>query len=115
MFVCCTQLFLAGYGTAKVHQGLDLGEMVPRESSQYKFLTARQKYFSFYQIHVVTKGELNSKIFDYASNQLLLMEFYTRITKVWIVKFFYCIALLALYTSVIHAILVILNKTLMYY
>ncbi|XP_065657451.1 protein patched homolog 2 isoform X4 [Hydra vulgaris] len=81
MFVCCFQLFIAGYGTAKVQQGLDLGEMVPRESPQHRFLSARQKYFSFYQVHVVTKGKLNGKIFDYSNNQGLLTEFYARINK----------------------------------
>ncbi|XP_047122760.1 protein patched homolog 2 isoform X1 [Hydra vulgaris] len=81
MFVCCIQLFIAGYGTAKVQQGLDLGEMVPRESPQHRFLSARQKYFSFYQVHVVTKGKLNGKIFDYSNNQGLLTEFYARIKK----------------------------------
>lgn len=63
-------LIIGIWGTAQVKDGLDLTDVVPRGSSEYKFLENESKYFGFYNIYIVTKD------FDYPNNQRLLREFY---------------------------------------
>lgn len=74
-FAC---LFAAGvYGCMKVEEGLDLTDVVPRTSPEHEFVKARSKYFSFYQMAIVTKGE-----YDYPNGQELLYKFHDAFKKV---------------------------------
>jgi len=63
-------LIIGIWGTAQVKDGLDLTDVVPRDSSEYHFLENEAKYFGFYNIYIVTKD------FDYPNNQRLLREFH---------------------------------------
>ena len=75
MFAC---LFAAGvYGCMKVEEGLDLTDVVPRISPEHAFVKARSKYFSFYQMAIVTKGD-----YDYPNGQELLYKFHDAFKKV---------------------------------
>lgn len=48
-------LILGAWGTAQVKDGLDLTDLVPRETAEFQFLEAQSKYFGFYSINAVTK------------------------------------------------------------
>ena len=41
-------------GTVKVQDGLDLTDLVPRDTNEYKFVEAQEKYFGFYNMYAVT-------------------------------------------------------------
>ncbi len=41
-------------GTVRVKDGLDLTDVVPRDTTEYKFLAAQEKYFGFYNMYAVT-------------------------------------------------------------
>lgn len=60
------------YGTTQVRDGLELTDIVPRETSEYDFLGAQFKFFSFYNMYVVTQHA------DYAQNQPLLHQLHQR-------------------------------------
>ena len=63
-------------GTTCVRDGLELTDIVPRETSEYDFLGAQFKYFSFYYMYVVTQRA------DYARLQGLLYELHSRFESV---------------------------------
>ncbi|XP_040101128.1 protein patched homolog 1 isoform X2 [Oryx dammah] len=54
------------YGTTRVRDGLDLTDIVPRETREYDFIAAQFKYFSFYNMYIVTQKA------DYPNIQHLL-------------------------------------------
>ncbi|KAI5094979.1 protein patched-like 1, partial [Silurus meridionalis] len=60
------------YGTTRVRDGLELTDIVPRETAEYDFLGAQFHYFSFYNMYVVTQRA------DYAQAQPLLYELHQR-------------------------------------
>ncbi|XP_026769362.3 protein patched homolog 1 [Pangasianodon hypophthalmus] len=60
------------YGTTRVRDGLELTDIVPRETAEYDFLGAQFHYFSFYSMYVVTQRA------DYAHAQPLLYELHQR-------------------------------------
>ncbi|XP_018429733.1 PREDICTED: protein patched homolog 2 [Nanorana parkeri] len=62
-------LGLGLYGTTMVHDGLYLTDIVPRETKEYNFISAQFKYFSFYNMFIITKGG-----FDYPKAQASLYE-----------------------------------------
>ena len=75
IFAC---LFAAGvYGCMKVEEGLDLTDVVPRESPEHKFVEAQFKYFSFYPIAAVTMEG-----YDYPNGQELLYKFHAAFRRV---------------------------------
>ncbi|XP_048855759.1 protein patched homolog 1 isoform X2 [Brienomyrus brachyistius] len=65
-------LVVSLYGTTRVRDGLELTDIVPRETREYDFIGAQFKYFSFYNMYVVTQGA------DYARGQALLYELHQR-------------------------------------
>lgn len=65
-------LGLSLYGTTLVHDGLYLTDVVPRDTPEYDFIDAQFKYFSFYNVYLVTMGG-----FDYARAQRLLVQLHT--------------------------------------
>ncbi|KAI1900066.1 hypothetical protein AGOR_G00046210 [Albula goreensis] len=64
------------YGTTRVRDGLELTDIVPRETSEYDFIGAQFKYFSFYNMYVVTQRA------DYARAQGLLYDLHARFASV---------------------------------
>uniref|UniRef100_A0A3Q1ESN4 Patched 1 n=1 Tax=Acanthochromis polyacanthus TaxID=80966 RepID=A0A3Q1ESN4_9TELE len=70
LFLCLLGVSL--YGTTQVRDGLELTDIVPRETSEYDFIGAQFKFFSFYNMHVVTQRA------DYAQNQPLLHQLHQR-------------------------------------
>ena len=54
--VCFTLLLVIGIvGTVKVEDGLDITDVVPRATPEYKFLEAQSEYFGFYNFYAVTQ------------------------------------------------------------
>ena len=43
------------FGTVKVKDGLDLTDIVPRDTNEFNFLASQSKYFGFYNMYAVTK------------------------------------------------------------
>lgn len=64
-------------GCIKVNDGLDLTDIVPRDTNEHRFLDFQRKYFSFFYMYAVTKGN-----FDYPNNQKLLYEYHQSFTRV---------------------------------
>ncbi|KAK7100530.1 hypothetical protein V1264_023464 [Littorina saxatilis] len=63
-------LIVGAWGVAQVRDGLDLTDIVPRDTPEFSFLEAQAQYFGFYSVYAVTK-----KDFDYPRNQKLLHEY----------------------------------------
>lgn len=70
VFLCLLGVSL--YGTTQVRDGLELTDIVPRETSEYDFIGAQFKFFSFYNMYVVTQRA------EYAHNQPLLHQLHQR-------------------------------------
>ncbi|KAM4605747.1 protein patched homolog 1 [Polymixia lowei] len=70
-------LGLSLYGTTMVHDGLYLTDIVPRDTKEYDFIDAQFKYFSFYNMYLVTMDG-----FDYAKSQRLLVQLHNAFTSV---------------------------------
>ncbi|MBN3297806.1 PTC1 protein, partial [Amia calva] len=64
------------YGTTRVRDGLELTDIVPRDTSEYDFIGAQFKFFSFYNMYVVTQKA------DYAHAQALLYDLHKRFGNV---------------------------------
>ncbi|XP_055739270.1 protein patched homolog 1 isoform X1 [Salvelinus fontinalis] len=75
-------LGLSLYGTTMVHDGLYLTDIVPRDTKEYDFINAQFKYFSFYNMYLVTMDG-----FDYARSQRLLIQLHNSFISVkYVVK-----------------------------
>uniref|UniRef100_A0A672N6E9 Protein patched homolog 1 n=1 Tax=Sinocyclocheilus grahami TaxID=75366 RepID=A0A672N6E9_SINGR len=75
-------LSLSLYGTTMVHDGLYLTDIVPRDTKEYDFITAQFKYFSFYNMYLVTMDG-----FDYAQSQRQLLQLHNAFNSVkYVVK-----------------------------
>ncbi|PFX16832.1 Protein patched-like 2 [Stylophora pistillata] len=59
------------YGAFQVEDGLEITEVVPRNSIAHKFVEAQFKYFSFYPMALVTQDN-----FDYANKQKTLLSYH---------------------------------------
>uniref|UniRef100_A0A3Q3K523 SSD domain-containing protein n=1 Tax=Monopterus albus TaxID=43700 RepID=A0A3Q3K523_MONAL len=70
-------LALSLYGTTMVHDGLYLTDIVPRDTKEYDFIDAQFKYFSFYNMYLVTMDG-----FDYARSQRLLIQLHNAFNSV---------------------------------
>lgn len=77
MVLFVTLLGLSLYGTTMVHDGLYLTDIVPRDTKEYDFINAQFKYFSFYNMYLVTMDG-----FDYARSQRLLIQLHNSFTSV---------------------------------
>ncbi|KAG3293553.1 protein patched homolog 1 isoform X1 [Ictidomys tridecemlineatus] len=64
------------YGTTRVRDGLDLTDIVPRETREYDFIAAQFKYFSFYNMYIVTQKA------DYPHIQHLLYDLHRSFSDV---------------------------------
>ncbi|XP_076151353.1 protein patched homolog 1 [Alosa pseudoharengus] len=70
-------LGLSLYGTTMVHDGLYLTDIVPRDTKEYDFIAAQFKYFSFYNMYLVTMDG-----FDYARSQRELLQIHNAFNSV---------------------------------
>jgi len=72
-------MILAGsvWGITKVTDGLDLTDIVPQNTDEHAFLSAQGKYFGFYNMYAVTRGD-----FEYPTNQKLLYEYHEAFMRV---------------------------------
>lgn len=70
LFLCL--LVVSLYGTTQVKDGLELTDIVPRETSEYDFIGAQFKFFSFYNMYVVTQQA------EYPKKQRLLHQLHQR-------------------------------------
>ncbi|NXF61750.1 PTC1 protein, partial [Ciccaba nigrolineata] len=76
IFLFLGLLGLSLYGTTRVRDGLDLTDIVPRETREYDFIAAQFKYFSFYNMYIVTQKT------DYPNVQHLLYELHRSFSNV---------------------------------
>ncbi|KFV05030.1 Protein patched 1, partial [Tauraco erythrolophus] len=70
-------LGLSLYGTTMVHDGLYLTDIVPRDTKAHAFISAQFKYFSFYNMFIVTKGG-----FHYPGAQAALLSLHQAFSTV---------------------------------
>ncbi|KGL80703.1 Protein patched 1, partial [Tinamus guttatus] len=76
IFLFLGLLGLSLYGTTRVRDGLDLTDIIPRENWEYDFIAAQFKYFSFYNMYIVTQKA------DYPNVQHLLYELHESFSNV---------------------------------
>ncbi|CAI9560698.1 unnamed protein product, partial [Staurois parvus] len=76
IFVFLALLSISLYGTTRVRDGLDLTDIVPRETQEFDFIAAQFKYFSFYNMYVVTQKA------DYPRSQHLLYDLHKNFANV---------------------------------
>ena len=65
------------YGCIQVKDGVDVTDVVPKGTKLAEFLKARNEYFSFYDILIITKGDI-----DYANKQEELYRLHQAFSKV---------------------------------
>ncbi|KFW68906.1 Protein patched 1, partial [Pygoscelis adeliae] len=70
-------LGLSLYGPTMVHDGLYLTDIVPRDTKAHAFISAQFKYFSFYNMFIVTKGG-----FHYPGAQAALLSLHQAFSTV---------------------------------
>jgi len=58
------------YGASMLRNGLDLTEVVPRDTGVHRFLKARSEHFGFYRAYAVTGGNV-----EYPASQKLLADY----------------------------------------
>ncbi|XP_036206413.1 protein patched homolog 2 isoform X10 [Myotis myotis] len=69
-------LGLSLYGATLVQDGLALTDVVPRGTKEHAFLSAQLRYFSLYEVALVTQGG-----FDYAHAQRALFDLHQRFSS----------------------------------
>ena len=65
------------YGIGKVEDGLELTDVVPRNTSVWRFLETQDKYFGFYNMYAITEGN-----YEYPQNQQLMYEYHDSFVRV---------------------------------
>ncbi|RWS17150.1 protein patched-like protein, partial [Dinothrombium tinctorium] len=77
IFLCLFVLLICLSGVPHVEDGLELTDIVPRKTIEYKFLSVQRHYFSVFNMFAITQGN-----FDYPNNQKLLYEYHNAFTRV---------------------------------
>ncbi|XP_030049507.1 protein patched homolog 1 isoform X1 [Microcaecilia unicolor] len=80
------------YGTTRVRDGLDLTDIVPRETREYDFIAAQFRFFSFYNMYVVTQKAdyprtqhlLHSLHQSFSTVKYVLLEDNKQLPKMWL-------------------------------
>ena len=65
------------YGAFRMEDGLRITDVVPRNTTVYRFLSAQSDYFGFYHMFAVTQGH-----FEYPQNQALLYDYHNAFVRV---------------------------------
>ncbi|XP_054706725.1 LOW QUALITY PROTEIN: protein patched homolog 1-like [Uloborus diversus] len=74
---CIIMICIGVWGIFHVKDGLDLTDIVPRNTNEYQFLQQRAKYFGFFNMFAVTQGN-----FEYPTNQRLLYDYHDSFTRI---------------------------------
>ena len=67
----------SAYGINQVEDGLELTDVVPRNTSVWSFLRAQDQYFGFYNMYAVTRDN-----FEYPQNQELIYDYHNSFVSV---------------------------------
>lgn len=70
-------LSASAWGALRADEGLALSEVVPGGSQEQAFLRAQGRYFGFFHMFAVTRGN-----FEYPTKQRLLLEYHEAFTSV---------------------------------
>ncbi|KAJ1530653.1 hypothetical protein ONE63_005525 [Megalurothrips usitatus] len=73
----CFVLAASLWGAMKVTDGLELTDIVPKNSDEHAFLSAQGRYFGFYSMYAVTMGD-----FEYPTNQKMLFEYHDAFMRI---------------------------------
>lgn len=65
------------FSAMKLQDGLDLFDLVPKNTNEHKFLNVQSNMFGFYNMFAVTQGD-----FEYPTNQKLLHEYHEAFVRV---------------------------------
>lgn len=65
------------YATLKIQDGFELTDLIPRNTTEYRFISAQSRLFGFYNIFAVTQGN-----FEYPQNQKLLREYHESFIRI---------------------------------
>lgn len=65
------------FNAVKLEDGLDIFDLVPKNTNEHQFLKIQSKMFSFYNMFAVTQGD-----FEYPTNQKLLYEYHDAFVRV---------------------------------
>lgn len=65
------------FSAMKLKDGLDLFDLVPKDTNEHKFLNVQSHMFGFYNMFAVTQGD-----FEYPTNQRLLQEYHEAFVRV---------------------------------
>ena len=74
---CCCLTGTGIYGIIKLEDGLNLTEVVPRNTTSYNFLVAQKKYLGFYHMYAVTQGN-----FEYPQDQKILYDYQSSFVRI---------------------------------
>lgn len=77
MLLYCICLGFCLFHAVKLQDGLDLFDIVPKDTNEHKFLNAQSDLFGFYNMFAVTQGD-----FEYPTNQKLLHEYHEAFVRV---------------------------------
>lgn len=75
--LCLCLFFVGVWGIYHVKDGLDLTDIVPRNTNEYQFLSQQAKYFGFFNMFAVTQGN-----FEYPTNQRLLYKYHEAFMRI---------------------------------
>ena len=67
----------SAWGINNLEDGLNLSDIVPKNTSVWRFLEAEDRYFGFYNMYAVTEGNL-----EYPENQNLIHEYHKAFVRV---------------------------------
>lgn len=73
----CVMLPLCLFQATRLQDGLDLSDIVPKDTNEHKFLNAQTKLFGFYNMFAVTQDD-----FEYQNNQKLLHEYHAAFVQI---------------------------------
>lgn len=65
------------FSAMKLQDGLDLFDLVPKNTNEHKFLSIQSNMFGFYNMFAVTQGD-----FEYPTNQKLLHEYHEAFVRI---------------------------------
>ncbi|XP_037715754.1 protein patched [Drosophila subpulchrella] len=65
------------YASTRLQDGLDIIDLVPKDSNEHKFLDAQTRLFGFYSMYAVTQGN-----FEYPTQQQLLRDYHDSFVRV---------------------------------
>ncbi len=77
IIIALALLSASAWGINKIEDGLNLTDVVPKNTPVWKFLEAEDKYFGFYNMYAITEGN-----FEYPENQQMIYDFHNSFVRV---------------------------------